>query len=194
MCRSGVLVDTGPEHATTPGRFSRTTFNREDLPVSDTKQANRSARVRTVDRGPAWRVLIVANQTATSPALISDLQIRAQRGPVDLHLVVPALNSHLRHWLSDTDDAVSAAGRRADHAATVLKSHGLPITVEVGDSVPLLAIGDALAQFDADEILISTLPPNRSHWLEHNLVELARDRFDVPVSHVVAGEEVVRAA
>ena len=162
--------------------------------MPDTMPANRSTRVRTVNRGPARRVLIVANQTATSAALISDLHSRVKRGPVILHLVVPALNSHLRHWLSDTDEAVSAARRRAEHAETVLRFHGLPITVEVGDSVPLLAIGDALAQFDADEILISTLPPNRSHWLEHNLVELARDRFDLPLSHVIAGEEIMRAA
>jgi GABA permease len=162
--------------------------------VSDTIPANRSAPARKVNRRPARRVLIVANQTATSSALISDLQTRARRGPVDLHLVVPALNSHLRHWLSDTDDAVLAARRRAEHAVTVLKFHGLPTTAEVGDSVPLLAIEDALVQFDADEILISTLPPDRSHWLEHNLVELARTRFDVPVRHVIAGEEAVRAA
>ena len=64
--------------------------------MSDTMPANRSARVRKVNRGPARRVLIVANQTATSAALISDLQLRAKRGPVDFHLVVPALNSYLR--------------------------------------------------------------------------------------------------
>jgi GABA permease len=162
--------------------------------VSDAMPTNRSARVRKVNRRPARRVLVVANQTATSAALIWDLQLRAKRGPVDFHLVVPALNSHLRQWLSGTDDAALAARRRAEHAATVLKFHGLPISVEVGDSVPLLAIHDALAQFDADEIVISTLPANRSHWLEHNLVELARTHFDVPVRHVIGGEEAVQAA
>jgi GABA permease len=162
--------------------------------VSDTSPAPRHARLRNVTSSPARRVLVVANQTATSSALITELQVRARRGPVNFHLVVPALNSHLRHWLSDTDDAVLAARRHAEHAVTVLKFHGVPITVEVGDSVPLLAIDDALSQFAADEIVISTLPPNRSHWLEHNLVELARSRFDLPVRHVIASEEVVRAA
>jgi GABA permease len=162
--------------------------------VSDTIAANRHTRLRTVTPVPKRRVLIVANQTATSSALITELRIHAKRGPVDFHLVVPALNSHLRHWLSDIDDAVSAARRRGADAQAVLKSHGLPISVEIGDSVPLLAIGDALSQFDADEIVISTLPPNRSHWLEHNLVELARSHFDVPVRHVIPGEDLVLAA
>lgn len=61
--------------------------------------------------------------------------------------------------------------------------------MEIGDSVPLDAIGDALSQFDADEIVISTLPPNRSHRLEHDLVKLARIRFDLPVRHVIASDE-----
>jgi GABA permease len=162
--------------------------------VSDTIPADSHALLRKVNPLPVQRVLVVANQTATSPALITELRDRAQRGPVRFHLVVPALNSHLRHWLSDTDDAVAAAQRRGEGALAVLKSHGLPTSVEIGDSVPLLAIGDALSQFPADEIVISTLPPNRSHWLEHNLVDRARRDFDVPVRHVIAREEVVLAA
>jgi GABA permease len=162
--------------------------------MPDRLPAKDHARLREVSPVPARRVLIVANQTATSSELIHELQQQTKHGDVDFHLVVPALNSHLRHWLSDTDDAVSAARRRGEDALAVLKSHGLPVSVEIGDSVPLLAIGDALSQFQADEIVISTPPPNRSHWLEHNLVELARNRFDVPVRHVIADEDVVLAA
>ncbi len=39
--------------------------------------------------------------------------------------------------------------------------------------------------FGADEIVISTHPEGRSHWLERNVVGDARDRFDVPITHVV---------
>jgi GABA permease len=162
--------------------------------MPDRLPAKDHARLREVTPVPARRVLIVANQTATSSALIDELHKQTKHGDVDFHLVVPALNSHLRHWLSDTDDAVSDARRRGEDALAVLKSHGLPISVEIGDSVPLLAIEDALAQSPADEIVISTLPANRSHWLEHNLADLARGRFDVPVRHVIADEDVVLAA
>jgi hypothetical protein len=162
--------------------------------MPDTIPAGSPARLRNTSPLPARRVLVVANQTATSRPLIDELLAEAKRGPVHFHLVVPALNSHLRHWLSDTDDAVRAARRRGADALATLKSHGLPITMEVGDSVPLLAIGDALSQSPADQIVISTLPPGRSHWLEHDLVELARDRFDVSVRHVIAGEDVALAA
>ena len=128
------------------------------------------APLRRITSSPTRRVLIVANQTATSSALLGELRVHAERGPVQFHLVVPALNSHLRHWLSDTDDAMLAARRRAEEALSTLKSNGLPATAEIGDSVPLMAIGDALSQFRA------------------------RTRFDVPVRHVIAGEEVVLAA
>jgi len=162
--------------------------------MPDTIPARNHTHLRKVTTSPARRVLIVANQTATSSALITELQAQTKRGNVDFRLVVLALNSHLRHWLSDTDDAVLSARRRGEAALAALESHGLPISVEIGDSVPLLAIGDALAQFHSDEIVISTLPPNESHWLEHNLVNLARLSFKVPVRHVIAGEEVALAA
>jgi hypothetical protein len=49
--------------------------------------------------------------------------------------------------------------------------------------------------FQADEIVISTHPPERSHWLERGVVERARDEIDLPVTHVVvdlAAEPSVR--
>ena len=48
---------------------------------------------------------------------------------------------------------------------------------------------DALRTFGADEIVISTHPEGRSHWLERNVVGAARDRFDVPITHVVVDLE-----
>jgi hypothetical protein len=162
--------------------------------MPDTIPANGHTTLGSLTRLPVHRVLIVANQTVISSALIAELQDRAKRGPVSFHLVVPALNSRLRHWLSDTDDAVAIARRRGEAAVAVLKTHGLPISVEIGDSVPLLAIGDALSQFDADEIVISMPRPSRSHWLEHNLVNQARLSFKIPVRHVIADEEVALAA
>jgi hypothetical protein len=114
-------------------------------------------------------IRVVANQTATSTSLVADLRARAEEAPSVPSLVVPALNSRLRHWLSDIDDAVSAACRQGDEAQALLESRGLIGKVVVGDSVPLLAIEDGLARFAADEIVISTLPPNRSHWLREGL-------------------------
>jgi hypothetical protein len=48
---------------------------------------------------------------------------------------------------------------------------------------------DALRTFGADEIILSTHPEGRSHWLERGVVEAARARFAVPITHVVVDLE-----
>jgi hypothetical protein len=140
----------------------------------------------------APRVLIVANDVASSPALADELERRTQRGPVRFHLVVPALNGRLRHWLSDSDGAVLAAHTRGAEARAAMANRGISVSVEIGDGVPLIAIADALARFDATEILISTRPANRVHWMEKNIINRAHV-FGLPVDHVIAVEEAERA-
>jgi GABA permease len=44
---------------------------------------------------------------------------------------------------------------------------------------------DALRTFGADEIVISTHPPGRSNWLEKGVIERARERYPLPLTHVV---------
>jgi GABA permease len=171
-----------------PDHHSAQPFERKDLLVADTHPARDHEPLPAAAGVRVQRVLVLANQTATSPALLTELRGRAAHGDVLFHLVVPALNSRLRHWLSDTDDAVAAARRRGEEALAVLTSHGLTIEATIGDSVPLLAIEDALSRFDADAIVISTLPAEQSHWLEHDLVARARDRFPLPITHVIAAE------
>ena len=56
-----------------------------------------------------------------------------------------------------------------------------------------MAIEDALRVFPADEIVISTHPPDRSRWLERGVVDRAREQIDLPISHVVVDLTVDRA-
>lgn len=65
---------------------------------------------------------------------------------------------------------------------------------QIGDSNPLLAIADALANFQASEIVIATHPAGRSNRLEHGLIENARVRFAMPVTHVVSHYGLVEEA
>jgi len=102
-------------------------------------------------------------------------------------VVAPALNSRVRHWVSDSDGAVRAARERVASAVEELHRRGINARGEVGDAEPLHAIEDALVNFDAEQILLSTHPPGRSHWLEKGLVEQAQERFEQPVTHLVSG-------
>jgi GABA permease len=75
-----------------------------------------------------------------------------------------------------------------------IEATGLAARGEVGDSDPNVAIEDALGTFAADEVIISTHPPDRSRWLERGVVERARDELDLPITHVVVDLEAESAA
>jgi GABA permease len=62
---------------------------------------------------------------------------------------------------------------------------GIEARGEVGDVDPLVAIEDAVRLFHPDEIVVSTHPVGKSNWLERGVVGAVRERFDVPVTHVV---------
>ena len=131
------------------------------------------------------RILVIANETVGGRVLSEELIRRAGGRDVEILVVAPALNSPLRHWLSDEDGARAAAEERVQTSVRHLTQTGLDIRGEIGDGDPLQAIEDALRTFGADEIVISTHPVGRSHWLEQGLVEEARKRFARPITHVV---------
>ncbi len=146
-------------------------------------------RVVPVEHGP-YRVLVVANETVGGSVLrrqISDSV--AGRDGAEVLVVSPALNSPLKHWVSDDGDARAAAQRRLDESLARLSGDGLNARGTIGDGEPLQAIEDALRTFGADAIIISTHPEGRSHWLEQGLVSEARERFALPITHVVVDLE-----
>jgi hypothetical protein len=137
------------------------------------------------ETGPSRRILVVANETVPGHELSELLGQKAGGGREDVLLVCPALNSKLRTWTSDEDGARAAAQSRLDTSLARLAELGIKARGEIGDGDPLQAIEDSLREFPADEIVVSTHPPGRSHWLEQGVVENARSRYDVPVTHVV---------
>jgi hypothetical protein len=135
------------------------------------------------------RILVVANETVAGHTLRSMILERSLDVREEVLVVTPALNSPLRHWVSDEDDARAAAQERLDASLAKLAEAGVVARGEVGDGDPLQAMEDALRTFGADEIIISTHPEGRSNWLERGVVEKARERFAVPITHVVVDLE-----
>lgn len=131
------------------------------------------------------RMLVVANETVGGSELLAELRRHAAGQKTEVLVVTPALNSPLKHWVSDEDDARAAAADRQRASLQAMRSAGLDARGEVGDGDPMQAIDDALRTFAPDEIVISTHPAGRSHWLERDLVETVRERYEIPVTHVV---------
>ena len=138
-----------------------------------------------------YRILVIANRTCPCPTLADEVARRASAAPTDVLVVAPALNSRLRHWLSDVDQALACARERLGLATNALRQRGVNACGEIGDADPLLAIEDALAGFAADEIVIATLPPGRSNWIERDLVAKATVRFGIPIAHLVSTYDLV---
>lgn len=149
---------------------------------------------RRADRPDEHRVLVVANETVVGQALREAVERAVSGRRARVLVVAPALNSPLRHWASDDDAARAAAQRRVDETLHRLRQEGIEAAGEVGDSDPLQAIEDALRTFGADEIVLSTHPEGRSNWLERGVVGAARERFAVPITHVVVDLEAEAGA
>jgi hypothetical protein len=97
-------------------------------------------------------------------------------------VVSPALNeSTLAFWVSDSDEAIEDAREAAADSVAALAGAGADARGTTGESEPLLALQDALATFPADLVLVFTRPDEDGRHAEQDVVEQARERFDVPV-------------
>ena len=137
------------------------------------------------------KVLVIANETVAGRELMDAVKERAEGGEV--LVVAPALNTRLRHLFADVDKAREAAEGRLHESLKHLEEAGIHARGAVGDTDPVRAMGDALFEFDADEIIISTHPPGRSNWMEKGVVERARESTEIPITHVVVDLDRVEA-
>jgi hypothetical protein len=135
------------------------------------------------------RILVIANETVGGGPLREQIEERSAGYDTEVLVVSPALNSPIRHWASDEDPAREEARRRLETSLQRLRENGIEASGEVGDADPLQAIEDAVRTFGPDEIIISTHPVGRSHWLERGVVTGARARFAIPITHVVVDLE-----
>jgi nucleotide-binding universal stress UspA family protein len=136
------------------------------------------------------KYLVVAHQTATSPALLDKLrEIAAEDLTATFTLIVPA--TPIEHLLTKHEgEAIAVAEQSAAEARALVEHHGLRVDdAIVGDASPLQAIDDFLQDSPSatyDGIVISTLSPGISRWLKLDVHARARQRFDVPVISVIA--------
>jgi hypothetical protein len=157
----------------------------------------RGGEPRSVAGAPAAdgtrRLLVIANQTATGRELLEEIGNRCRGRRCEVMLVSPALvGSRAARWASDVDEGMDLARERMARSVTALRGVGVEVRAEVGDPDPNMAIEDALRVFPADEIVISTLSPDQSRWLEHDVVERTRREVDLPMTHVVVDLEAAQ--
>ena len=105
-------------------------------------------------------------------------------------VVAPALNSKVRFWVSDPDPAIHRAEDVAKESVDRLEEEGVQAHGETGESDPLLALQDALATFEAENIVLVTHPGGELNWLEDGVVDQVRERWpDRNVTHLEMGRD-----
>ena len=139
------------------------------------------------------RYLVVAHQTATGPELLQRVTELAAANPnATFGILVPATPvGHLLVW--EEGETEEVARRMAANARAQFESAGVNVLrAEIGDSSPILAIGDELRAHpgEYDAIILSTLPVGISRLLRMDAHSQAKRKFELPVIHVVAKEGV----
>ena len=126
-----------------------------------------------MDVADSAHVLVVANRTAATQALLDAVRARVDRdGAVYFHLLVPS-SSGARAVVDRAVPLIEAAAHR-------------PVTGSVAPrSDPMDAIEEALHDGDFDEIILSTLPPHASRWLRMDLPSRVA-HLGLPLTLVVA--------
>jgi hypothetical protein len=129
------------------------------------------------------RLLIITDDPAAETNLHEPLEEIAGGEELDLKVVAPLRpESTLDLLTGDIDDAATGAQERAETTAS--KSEGAePVATtqaEVGDADQLLAIGDALAEFEAEHVVL--VDPD-----DEELAAAVRERYGLPVTELSAG-------
>ena len=140
------------------------------------------------------RVLVVANRTAATPALLAAVRERAERGPARFTLLVPNTSSGLERLADPEDHDNSEAQGTLELALPLLEEAvGGEVTGMVGSHDPLDAIQDAVNLHGFDEIILSTLPKRVSRWLHLDLPSKLNG-LGLPVTTITASGRAERVA
>jgi GABA permease len=140
--------------------------------------------------GPAERVLVLANETVNGQELIDELRAIDQDRNAEYFVCVPANpidTGQAMHegaafvWQATTE----AAQARLERTLAILRAENLRADGALGNYKPLRALADAVAEFKPDRLVICTLPEDRSAWLRYDVVERARETYNIPVTHVI---------
>jgi hypothetical protein len=143
-----------------------------------------TASRRAAEADGTFRVVVVCDDSCTSPAFVDEVTRHAAGRELEVFVVAPQLGSRLSQWTGD-DRARDVAGEHLEATLGALRAAGVAARGEVGAHDPIRAADDALREFPADEVVFATHAEADANWLEQNVLQAARDRYDVPVKHVL---------
>jgi hypothetical protein len=140
------------------------------------------------------QILVVANETVVSNALVDLIEETAKGSDVVVTVLAP-VNQPRQGYVVYYDTRRAAARRRLDKTLELLRSAGVHANGVVVESDPVSALRDAIDQLEPDEIIVSTHPQQKSGWLRRNAVDqMRRVAGDLPFRHLVVDLEAEHGA
>lgn len=136
------------------------------------------------------KYLVISNQTATSSELLQGLKALRDRDPeAQFVLLVPATPSYLK--VGPQPDRHQSAEEVAAAARSLFEGEQLTVLeAKAGDGLPMKAIGEEIMSSGHvyNGIVISTLSPGVSTWMQQDLPRRIERRWGLPVRHIILGE------
>ena len=140
------------------------------------------------------QILVVANETVVSKALIDLIEETAKGSNVVVTVLAP-VNQPRQGYVVYYDTRRAAARRRLDKTLDLLRSAGVHADGIVVETDPVSALRDAIDQLEPDEIIVSTHPQQQSGWLRRNAIEqMRRVAGDLPFQHPGVAPDAEREA
>jgi hypothetical protein len=133
--------------------------------------------------GPGGIVLAFLSEVAGGRKLLETIRDRLEAGAEGVALAAPQ-NQPMAGQIVDRDEVREAARSRVEVTQAVLRDFGIEAVGAVMDPDPALALDDAIRAFSPREVLLSCLYDTRFGLTRKDLVEWAKQRFDVPVTHI----------
>ena len=122
--------------------------------------------------------------------VVEEIRSGSANGPPEVRVVSPALaESALKHTFGDIDEAIDPARERLEKSLEALRSAGIEATGEVGDSDPVIAVGDQLRRLGGGRVVIvSHAHEDEQAHSEKDIIERIDREFDESaVALLVAG-------
>jgi hypothetical protein len=130
-------------------------------------------------------IVVVANETVVSHALVELIERKAEETPVRVTVVAP-VNQPRQGYVVYYDTRRASARRRLDKTLDLLRTAGIPASGVVVETDPVSALRDAVARLEPDEVIVSTHPQRKSGWWRRDEVtQMRRVAGDLPFEHVV---------